>query len=83
MSVEGYDRGALEDLPPSAKFVYKTLEYRGDLTRREIASETHLPDSTITDALATLRDRGLVGDRPLPTEPRARLYFIDDGPGVG
>jgi len=64
-------------MSPSAKFVYEVLEYRGALTRREIAGETQLPDSTITDALAALRDAGLVEDRPLPTDPRAQLYYLD------
>lgn len=71
-----FDR-LVEPLPPSAKFVFKVLEYRGALTRRELASETQLPDSTITDALSTLRESGLVDERPLPTDPRARLYYID------
>lgn len=71
-----FDR-QVEPLPPSAKFVFRVLEYRGALTRRELASETQLPDSTITDALAALRDAGLVANRPLPTDPRARLYYLD------
>lgn len=67
----------VQPMPPSAKFVFKVLEYRGALTRRELARETQLPDSTITDALSALRDAGLLDDRPLPTDPRAQLYYLD------
>lgn len=65
------------------KQVEAVLKYRGDLTRREQAAETRLPESTITDALSTLQERGLVDHHPLPTEPRARLYYLDEAPGIG
>lgn len=46
----------LEDLPPSAKYVYRTLEYEGPLTQSELADETLLPMSTVRKALRALED---------------------------
>ncbi|WP_069806384.1 winged helix-turn-helix transcriptional regulator [Vulcanisaeta thermophila] len=48
------------DLPPSAKFIMKVLEYEGQLTQREISEKTMLPGRTIRYALNLLMRKGLV-----------------------
>lgn len=74
MSNEATDR--LESLPPSAKLVYKILEYEGpELTQEELAEETLLPQRTVRNALYELDDMGLVEDRPNDRgDARAKLY---------
>ncbi|MFP3491312.1 MAG: winged helix-turn-helix transcriptional regulator [Vulcanisaeta sp.] len=48
------------DLPPSAKFILKILEYEGQLTQREIAEKTMLPSRTVRHAISVLMRRGLI-----------------------
>ncbi|MGC8542521.1 MAG: winged helix-turn-helix transcriptional regulator [Vulcanisaeta sp.] len=48
------------DLPPSAKFILKILEYEGQLTQREIAEKTMLPSRTVRNAISILMRRGLI-----------------------
>ena len=69
-------RSALEELPPSAKLVYKTLEYEGPLTQGELASESLLPSRTVRYALTTLTDDGLVDERLHIQDARKRLYSL-------
>ena len=69
-------RSALEELPPSAKLVYKTLEYEGPLTQGELATESLLPSRTVRYALTTLTDDGLVDERLHIQDARKRLYSL-------
>ena len=48
------------DLPPSAKFILKILEYEGQLTQKEIIEKTMLPSRTVRNALNILLKKGLV-----------------------
>lgn len=48
------------DLPPSAKFILKILEYEGQLTQREIMEKTMLPSRTVRNALSILLKKGLI-----------------------
>ncbi len=48
------------DLPPSAKFILKILEYEGQLTQKEIAEKTMLPSRTVRNAISILMRRGLI-----------------------
>ncbi|MFP3216103.1 MAG: ATP-NAD kinase [Vulcanisaeta sp.] len=48
------------DLPPSAKFILKILEYEGQLTPKEIIEKTMLPSRTVRHALNILMRRGLI-----------------------
>lgn len=73
-------RSVLEDMPPSAKLVYKTLEYEGPLTQGELATESLLPSRTVRYALTTLTDEGLIEERLHIQDARKRLYSLpDDG----
>jgi len=66
----------LVDVPPSAKLVYKVLEYEGPLTQKDITSKTFLPVRTVRRALQLLEKRGLVGEVPNIRDLRQKLYYI-------
>lgn len=67
---------ALRGLPPSAKLVYKVLEYNDTLTQSQIADETLLPPRTVRYALTRLQDAEVVDARFSFTDARKRLYSI-------
>jgi DNA-binding MarR family transcriptional regulator len=69
-------RTALEEMPPSAKLVYKTLEYEGPLTQGDLATESLLPSRTVRYALTTLTDEGLIEERLHIQDARKRLYSL-------
>jgi len=69
-------RSTLEDLPPSAKLVYKTLEYEGPLTQGALATESLLPSRTVRYALTTLADDDLIKERLHIQDARKRLYSL-------
>lgn len=50
----------LTKLPPSAKLVYKTLEWEGPLTQKAITEHTRLPARTVRAALTRLDEHDLV-----------------------
>lgn len=64
----------LQDLPPSAKLVVKTLEYEGDSTQPALAESTLLPPRTVRYALAELEENGLVASRSSFMDARQRIY---------
>lgn len=65
---------AITDLPPSAKLVYKILEYEDPLTYSEIVSETGLPESTVSDSLERLRNLDAVVRQHCPHDARMQIY---------
>jgi transcription initiation factor IIE alpha subunit len=66
----------MERLPPSAKLVFKVLEYGGLLTQKEIASETYLPPRTVRYALNRLRKEQLLEERFYFKDARQSLYGL-------
>ena len=66
----------LVDVPPSAKLVYKVLEYEGPLTQKDIISKTFLPPRTVRRALQLLFEKGLIGEVPNIRDLRQRLYYV-------
>ena len=66
----------LRELPPSAKLVYKVLEYDGSLTQGGLADETLLPPRTVRYATSRLEEAGVVDSRFSFTDARKRLYSI-------
>ncbi len=65
------------DLPPSAKFVLKILEYEGELTQKDIVDKTFLPPRTVRYALSILLKKGLIRERyDLSRDARRKIYFI-------
>lgn len=67
----------LEGLPPSAKLVYKILEYEGPLTQQELRSETLLGQRTVYNALQELKENGFIDSKPRMADLRQHVYHLD------
>ncbi|WP_136687959.1 MarR family transcriptional regulator [Halorhabdus amylolytica] len=67
---------AVEDLPPSAKLVAKSLEYNNSLTQSQLAEETLLPGRTVRYALSRLEEVGVVDSRFSFSDARKRVYTL-------
>jgi len=67
-------RERLLDLPPSAKLVFKILEFEAGLTQQEIAERTRLSTRTTRHALAMLKDDELVEEEVYIPDARKRVY---------
>ncbi|MFP4530706.1 MAG: MarR family transcriptional regulator [Halodesulfurarchaeum sp.] len=66
----------LDDLPPSAKLVYKVLEYDGPLTQKELVEESMLSARTVRYALDRLDDCECIDERVYFQDARQSLYRI-------
>ena len=66
----------LEDLPPSAKLVYKVLEYHGSLTQKEIVEESMLSPRTVRYALERLEDNRVIEEDIYFADARQNLYQL-------
>ena len=66
----------LEDLPPSAKLVYKTLEFEGECTQKELVKETRLSSRTVRYAVFRLDEEGLVETQVSFRDARQKLYSL-------
>jgi DNA-binding MarR family transcriptional regulator len=66
----------LDDLPPSAKLVYKVLEYDGPLTQKRIVEESMLSARTVRYALERLEECGRVEQRVYFQDARQSLYTL-------
>lgn len=65
----------LNDLSPSAKFVYRVLREGDSLTQDEIAERTLLPIRTVRYALSKLEQADLVEKRSSTQDARTNHYF--------
>ena len=72
------DGEELEDLPPSAKLVFKVLEYDGPLTQKQIVQESMLSARTVRYALERLEDIGIVDEDIYFADARQSLYRIEE-----
>ncbi len=66
----------LEDLPPSAKLVFKVLEYDGPLTQKGIVEESMLSARTVRYALERLEGIGVVDEDVYFADARQNLYEL-------
>ena len=66
----------LQDLPPSAKLVAKTLEYEGELTQGELVDQTRLPPRTVRHAVSDLETHDLIETTISFSDARKRQYVI-------
>lgn len=66
------------DLPPSAKLVYKVLEYEGSLTQDQVATESRLCSRTVRYALVTLENDGFVTSRVHLKDARQSVYRLTE-----
>jgi len=74
----GTDEEGLDDLPPSAKLVFKVLEYNGSLTQKGIVEESMLSARTVRYALERLEDIGVVDEDVYFADARQNLYQLDE-----
>lgn len=72
------EHAPITDLSPSAKLVYKVLEYEGEMTQEEIATESRLCARTVRYALGKLEDGALVESRVCLDDARQSKYRIRD-----
>jgi predicted transcriptional regulator len=66
----------LDDLPPSAKLVFKVLEYNGPLTQKGIVEESMLSARTVRYALERLEGIGIVDEDVYFADARQNLYQL-------
>lgn len=71
------DEEGLDDLPPSAKLVFKVLEYNGPLTQKGIVEESMLSARTVRYALERLEGIGVVDEDVYFADARQNLYQLD------
>ena len=72
------DEEDIVDLPPSAKLVYKVLEYNGPLTQKGIVQESMLSARTVRYALERLDEIGVITEDVYFADARQNLYEIKD-----
>ncbi|PSQ17684.1 ArsR family transcriptional regulator [Halobacteriales archaeon QS_8_69_26] len=71
------DEEEIEDLPPSAKLVFKVLEYDGPLTQKQIVQESMLSARTVRYALERLEEIDAVDEDVYFADARQSLYEIN------
>jgi DNA-binding MarR family transcriptional regulator len=72
------DGDTLTDLPPSAKLVYKVLEYNGAMTQKRIVEESMLSARTVRYALERLEEIELVSEDVYFADARQNLYELTE-----
>ena len=70
------DGETIDDLPPSAKLVFKVLEYKGPMTQKGIVEESMLSARTVRYALERLEDIDIVEEDVYFADARQNLYEI-------
>jgi predicted transcriptional regulator len=70
------DPEELADLPPSAKLVFKVLEYDGPMTQKQIVQESMLSARTVRYALERLEGIDVVEEDVYFADARQSLYEI-------
>ena len=65
-----------KDAPPSAKFIYRILQYEGPLTQKELISTSMLPARTVRHALNYLMKKGLVKRQTSLRDTRQSIYAL-------
>lgn len=69
---------AVRDSTPTATAVYAVLNAAGPLTYDQIIAETGAGRTAVENAVADLRDSGIVGSKPDPNNPRRQVHNIVD-----
>lgn len=67
----------LEDAPPTAKFIFKLLQYEGPLTQSQIVQESLLPERTVRHSLNHLLDEGHLKSRASLRDTRQKVYMLN------
>ncbi|MFW5924377.1 MAG: ArsR family transcriptional regulator [Halanaeroarchaeum sp.] len=71
----------LAELPPSAKLVFKVLEYDAPLTQGELRERTRLTKRTTRHAISILTDANVVTEEVYLPDARKRQYRPNTGGG--
>lgn len=71
-----FRREKTKNLPASAKLVYQTLSYEGNLTQKELINLTFLPERTVRHALEILLKKGLITVQPYLNDARQSVYGV-------
>lgn len=66
----------ISDAPPSAKLVYKVLQYNGSLTQKGIVEKSMLSQRTVRDAIDRLEELGIVRESVYIPDARQSLYEL-------
>lgn len=66
----------LANAPPSARFLYKLLEYEGPLTPSEMVRESGLTGRTVRSSLSVLEELGFVIRRASLRDARTDVYDV-------
>ncbi|QKR00567.1 hypothetical protein GWK48_09415 [Metallosphaera tengchongensis] len=66
----------IDELPCSAKLVFKILEIRGKATFQELKTEARIPDRTLREALRILREAQLLDIEPCLSDARSKVYTL-------
>lgn len=66
----------LRDLPASAKLVFKTLQYEGELTQKQLTQETRLQQRTVRYGVNRLEEHSLITSRTRLADARQSVYEI-------
>ena len=66
----------IREFPPSAKLVFKVLEYNGGLTQKGIVETSRLSQRTVRDALDRLVEAGVVEKDVYIPDARQNLYRL-------
>ncbi|WP_410765737.1 ArsR family transcriptional regulator [Haloferax sp. DFSO60] len=74
----GTEEESLDELPPSAKLVFKVLEYNGPLTQKGIVEESMLSARTVRYALERLEGIDIVDEDVYFADARQNLYQLTD-----
>lgn len=70
------DHDMVKSMPASAKLVYKALLYEGEMTQKEIISETYLPARTARYALELLLRKNMISKKPNLNDVRQTVYSV-------
>lgn len=69
-------RDEIHDLPPSAKLVFKILEWNGAMTQKALAEESLLAPRTVRSALDDLSSIDAVTEDVYIPDARKRVYSL-------
>ena len=65
-----------KNAPPSAKYIYRILQYEGPMTQKEVAESSMLPKRTVRSALDYLVKHGLVARQTSLRDTRQSIYLV-------
>ena len=63
-------------MPASSKLVYRILQQEGNMTQKEMISNSLLPERTVRYALNILLKKGLITSQPHFSDARQTVYGI-------